>query len=992
MLPEDPLVRAALVVGSDELFAAAERSHACDSASVRVRRKVLRYLIRMSTRPTPYGLFAGVGLVEWSAATDAALGPGPPRTRARPDMGWLFGLVSELEGDAHVRPGLRYFTNPLAFLRANRFFVAEREAGSDGDESRSGVSVRATPAVRRTLELARTPTPYPSIVRELMGLEGATRAAVEALLDDLMRHGMLLSDLRPPLTHPSPARYVRDRLRRVPAATPTGDALQALLDRLEAWDHLPLDERAEGWARLSEHAERVRPDAPPGAVVQVDAALPLSERRVHAAVADEAARAAELLVALSPPPFGVTHLDAYKGRFQERYGEQREVPLLELLDPEFGLGPPPEDEVSEPVTSARGQALIDIASEALHDRLRVVELDDEILDRLAPGARVQAMPRRAFEVSLLVAARSAAAIDAGDFLLIVSPNSGAETAGQTMGRFADLLGEEARAAMARVAADEENGDCRLHAELVYLPWHRRSANVAVRPLVVSHEIVCGTMAGGRADNVIPPDQLMVGLRDERWYVRWRERDAEIIASERHMLNRRHAPAALRFLADISRAERGMPPPFDWGPAAGFPVLPRIQSGRVVVAPGRWRISLGALSAGTDEALARWRARWSVPRHVYLADRDKRLLLDLYSASHRTVLLDELADTAVTLEEALPGLNDAWLQGAQGRHLVELIVPVRSRAARSGATRPAAHPRARQEPQVRPHVTPAIRLRLPGSDWLFLKLYCAPSIADELIGDEIGPFADAVRSAALAEEWFFTRYRDPEPHLRIRFRGHPERLTSALLPQVASWARSLVAEDLCSRFAFDTYEREVERYGGDAATDVAELIFGADSRAVAQLLRVAGDDAAVDRTNIAVATVDGLLDGLGFDIVERLRWYAQRVALSPADGRDYRSRRAQLFELVDVAERAPGEQKVTASIERVLAERRRALLGVSVRLEALTCTEAMSRTRAAFAAAQVHMHCNRLLGTERAIETRVLQLARRTVAAVAHRAQISTQWP
>src|SRR5215208_135687 len=82
-----PEVRHALAVASPSLLAALDRAGPGDPGSARLEGKLLRYLIRMSTRPTPFGLFAGVGIVNWGPATSLELAPEDFRTRTRPDMG-----------------------------------------------------------------------------------------------------------------------------------------------------------------------------------------------------------------------------------------------------------------------------------------------------------------------------------------------------------------------------------------------------------------------------------------------------------------------------------------------------------------------------------------------------------------------------------------------------------------------------------------------------------------------------------------------------------------------------------------------------------------------------------------------------------------------------------------------------------------------------------------------------------------------------------------
>ena len=358
-----------------------------DRQARRVRGKLLRYLIRMSTRPTPYGLFAGVGLVGWGAETDVTLAAEPPRTRTRADMEWLLDLVTSLERDPKVRLGLRLVANSAVTLRGGRAFARS--------DSGPVVSVRATGAVRRALELARVPISQTVLVEALSSAPGATPEKVQRLIDELWRRGLLLSDLRPPLTGPDPASHVRERLAGIPAAEAVANGLAELRDALAAWDGLPFEEREGAWSSLLNRVRSLHPTEASANLLQTDMALPLVGAHVHAAVGEEATRAADLLLRLSPFPDGPPHLDAYRQAFAARYGPDREVPLLELIDPDFGLGPPGNrvgDHFDHQVGASQ-QLLRDLALDAHRNRRLVVELDDELLGDSRRGRRMQPPPR-----------------------------------------------------------------------------------------------------------------------------------------------------------------------------------------------------------------------------------------------------------------------------------------------------------------------------------------------------------------------------------------------------------------------------------------------------------------------------------------------------------------------------------------------------------------------------------------------------------------------
>ena len=91
-----------------------------------------------------------------------------------------------------------------------------------------------------------------------------------------------------------------------------------------------------------------------------------------------------------------------------------------------------------------------------------------------------------------------------------------------------------------------------------------------------------------------------------------------------------------------------------------------------------------------------------------------------------------------------------------------------------------------------------------------------------------------------------------------------------LPAATTWAAGLIAAGRLSRAGLAVYEREVERYGGPSGISLAELVFAADSIAVAAMLAEPRD--ALDLMEMAVLSVDHLLAGLGLDEAARLRWY------------------------------------------------------------------------------------------------------------------------
>jgi thiopeptide-type bacteriocin biosynthesis protein len=1001
LLAFDDRVRRALAVGSLSLLDALARGGDDTSRTRKTDIKLLRYLIRMATRPTPFGLFAGVALGQWGERTDLQIGSGSFRQRTRPDMAWLMRLVMQVEAIPEVRRQLRLVANPAAFIHAGRVFLAERVA-SGKPSAPPAVSIRATGVVRRALAESRDPLPYAELASLLLeNTPGATAEQVERLLMQLWEQTLLLTDLRPPLTVESPARYVVERLAGISAADGIRARIESTLATAAAWDASPSSNGEEGYRAMVGAAGKAGPfDRSP---FQVDAGLDLRGRAIGHAVGEEVARMAELLLRMSPLPRGPAHLSAYRRLFEQRYGLHREVPVLELLDPNFGLGPPSPygvqppsiGRVSQTASSRRNNALTDLALAALRDRTLAVELEEPALKRLETWEPPATVP---YSLDLLVsiAAASPQALDAGEFRVVLGPNVGAMAAGRTLGRFTDLLGG-ARDALERVArAEERHAPQKLWAELVYQPRFFRLANVSIRPNLRAYEIALGVASGEGTARRLPLDELVVGIRGGNFYVRWPGANRDVVVTAGHMLNYVRAPAVCRFLAEASRDGCCHLTGFNWGPAWHFPFLPRIQVGRSVLALAQWRLrasAAGELSASQPdvfrEALARWRARWDVPRHVYLTSGDNRLLLDLSAPEQadelRRAISQLRGDGSVVLNEVLPDLDHAWVRDSDNRPFVtELVVPLVLRP--GGEIAPPIDDAGPPEhgsdevPSCVDHLnaaSPAARLHPPGSEWLFVKLYGPRDLESDLIAGPIRSFAAEAIASGMAASWFFVRYADPERHLRLRFRGRPQRLMQELLPAVCTWATTLIDEGLCRRFAFDTYEQEIERYGGCNGIAIAEDLFAADSRAVAELLHLLQSQTPThDHVTLAVLTVDAILEGMGLDAKARAEWCRGQAIARQVTGAEYRRRkdvlRAVLFGRDDKRREPDG-----AAVAEILADLLNSVSNVNKRYVALASDGGLGRPPSALCQSFAHLHLNRLLGADSLTERRILGLLGRT---------------
>lgn len=107
-------------------------------------------------------------------------------------------------------------------------------------------------------------------------------------------------------------------------------------------------------------------------------------------------------------------------------------------------------------------------------------------------------------------------------------------------------------------------------------------------------------------------------------------------------------------------------------------------------------------------------------------------------------------------------------------------------------------------------------------------------ADEVLLQGVLPVVSRGESEGLIDRWFFVRYHDEVPHLRIRCRGREQDLRRDWGPRIRAAAEELPTIRGIREIP---YEPEVDRYAGTAGLAVSEDLFHASSRAAAELLRV-----------------------------------------------------------------------------------------------------------------------------------------------------------
>ncbi len=986
--------REALFLASPSLVASIDALRPGDGPPENLTRSLVSYFIRMIGRPSPFGLFAGCSVALVGDETQLTLeASSADRRHTRLDMEYLFALAHALETHPAIRPHLRYSPNPSLYALGDRLRYAESRFQGGSRQNRL-VSVEASPPLLQTLSRARGGC-TPGELAAGLASEEITREEASAFVDELIDEQLLVSDLQPSVTGGEPIREMSTRLSRlgVSRADEVARSLEETHAELRRLDAPGPTDPIHSYRSLAAKLETLGAPVDEARLFQVDLAKSSPRATFARDLVEETSRAIlvlhQLLVWDRDGP-----LDRFRAAFRERFGD-REVALPRALDEELGIG---FDGSADPATgtaelletlplgrAARRGPEWTARDTFLHARLEELRdrdstelvLDPTDVDRLAePGRPALPDALAAFGVAL----RPESATGARVSILSVTGPSGA----RLLGRFCHLPTDLRRWVETHLRDEERQRPDAVFAEVVHVP-QGRVGNVIFRPALRPYDIPYLGRSGLDLEHQIHLDDLLVRIDRDQVRIRSRRLDREIVPrlTNAHNYYWKGLPA-YRFLCALQDQGAASSLAWDWGPLACYRFLPRVRSGRAVLARARWTLSRAEIvetGRGTVaerfRTLERLRETRRIPRFVLLSEGDLESPLDLQNVLAIEFLLERISGWPdAVLLEMLPGPDELVAEAPEGRFVHEFVLPlVRPPATGGSGARP-------QGSMVLPDGTQGEDRRSfpPGSEWLQANLFTGFATADRILREAALPLARELEASGIVDRWFFIRYGSPSWHLRLRFHGEPGRLLGDVYPALLERTRPYRETGEAWRLQIDTYEREVERYGGWEAIEIAERIAHADSVAVSTLLGMgAPDENRLQRWRLALLGIDRLLGDLGFDLASRAAIagdayasYAAEYGLTEAHRRHLGTRfRPERPLLESILLERVDRTSLFAEATAAFARRSELIRQARAELGAIERQGRLSVPVPELAVAYLHMHCNRLLNSAQRQQEMVL---------------------
>lgn len=802
-----------------------------------------KYINRMCTRCTPFGLFAITRSIPVSVLSKMNAATLETALRNIRLDGALIYQIGRLLHTRQLQAGsCQFITNDTAYTTATDIRFIEPTDADTAKKVRAYAlkSVRATDSVKFVMKLCNTARAINEIYSGVNEHFAAMpRRACEQFVDGLIelhllvpeRSDTVISGCDPMLN----ACYQEERLGK-------SNILHGLRNTLSRCQRgsIPLDDVSASVMSLGVDKEQI-----PSDILQVD----VNYWDNRSSFSEECAsricsQVAEIFPFFEIPVARLIY--DFTEKFKVRFGDKC-IPLSEVMDDEVGLGFPASHRALQPLVD--GLVPYKGTGDPQYDRPIDVYLRILLHDTLAAGRGTAVIEKSALkdpEGQLTRNAPVSACLmgslytphgptGTGSFMFELQYIAGASAA-TLLGRFGNG-NETLRQKLYDIAKLDSVKPDVIYADIVHLPYPR-AANVVSTPDIRSFDI-CFLGQSCKAEQfVIRLSDLYLMVVENRLVLVSKRLGRQVMPVISNMHNA-YSPYALpvyQFLTAYSRANYS-------GSKCAWDRIglrntyrPRLIYKNLILSAALWalsRIEIESFCKGQNldegyKALSELRVRRNIPRFIQCGPADNTLTFDLDNKSSFYLFRNFAAKRgSLLIFEDLHHSGNS-LHDDEGKvYSNEVIIPFKTNNQGGGAFYKSYVDKKYIKQRFHDNSSAVMP---PGSEWLYVKIYCGSHSVRQILNECVSPVMSDALSTGAIRKWFFIIFSDTQFHLRIRILASEGQCNALWRLYKHMYDRLKLNGYLdygCS-IVIDTYQREVERYGGSASLSICEDIFMHDS--------------------------------------------------------------------------------------------------------------------------------------------------------------------
>lgn len=599
----------------------------------------VKYFTRMSTRCTPFGLFAGCAVGNFDENTNIELVNSYNR-KTRLDMYYLYKLYDMLLTIPEIRSTIKYFPNTSLYKIGKKYRYIEYK-NIKLKRKHNIVEVESSSYLKKIISITHKGLNKDNLVSDLVN-SGIDKENASSYIDELIDSQIIVGELFQAITGGDFLERLINLINELQCSHPILPILQNIQESLIRLDSTN-GEKTDIYNNIINQLNKINLPYEENYLFQVDMVKKVSHISLANNIIDELKSTMTFLNKITPRGKN-ERIEQFQKDFYTRY-EEAEVPLLEVLDTELGIGYPsgignadispllmdfflPVQNRQTSITlNAFQHLLLTKTIECLSKNEReIIFYDDDIKNFTNEWDDLPPTLYTVFET------------------ISSSPNKtslklnffGGSSGANLLARFAHTDDSILQMVKSITQKEEELLPNFILGEIAHVP-ESRTGNILARPHLHKYEIAFMSHSDLPKEQLLFLSDLMLSVRNGNLVTRSKTLNKFIIPrlTNAHNFHNSTIPV-YRFLCDFQHPNGRNGLFFNWGELESlFTFRPRVRYRQTILSPATWVVKkdeIKHLFPNKDNKISlsdikEWRNNLSIPRYVLLSDGDNKLFVD-----------------------------------------------------------------------------------------------------------------------------------------------------------------------------------------------------------------------------------------------------------------------------------------------------------------------------------------------------------------------------
>ena len=606
----------------------------------RLEQTFLKYIIRISSRCTPFGLFASITTGNFDTTTSINLRPINDFTRiTKYDTHYLSVLLNYLSKNPIVKNQLLFYPNTTLYRIANQYRYVEYQERNK-TRSYSVEAVEHTPYLEKLLSGTKNGKSIEALSNMLVD-DDITIEDANDFVESLIENQLLVSEFELTVTGKDILVSILERLKELKNTDTIASNVKVLHNNIVEIDK-KIGNTVTSYQNIFNVLTDIKIPFEEKYVFQVDLFSKTKSNTLDIKHAYALKKLMPLLSKLTPYTANKS-LEQFKKAFAKRY-ESREMPLAKVLDIESGIGYIQNSAISN--TTPFLEDINPESKKSKNETLNWTQVDSVIYAKLLDENGHYSIEIKDEDFDHLEGNWDSIPDTLSAFVEIVKTDNNEQlivnglsaNAGNLLARFSHGDKTLLKHIKDITTIEQQIQSDKVLAEIVHVP-EARTGNILKRPHIRAYEIPYMAKSTLDKSHQIGIDDLWISIENDTIVIKSKALGKDVLPrlTNAHNYSLRALPI-YNFLCDLQYQNKNVYLGFSWPQTVKkHPFLPRVLYKNIILSKARWYLDKNRISTFLvcyddslllKERINKWQQIYTVPKYVFLSEGDNNLLIDL----------------------------------------------------------------------------------------------------------------------------------------------------------------------------------------------------------------------------------------------------------------------------------------------------------------------------------------------------------------------------